>query len=76
MVDAKGNLYAIRCHYCNRGPEFFPVDYLGNPVCGLCWTAVLDSLGRWGDLRGYRREVTEEERQRPRGAWTAPLLTT
>ena len=69
LVD--GNLYAENCDYCGRGPELFPIDYLHHPVCHLCWPAVQDTLGRWGDLRGLGRAVTEADRQVPRGAWEA-----
>ena len=80
MLDAAGNLYAEKCYYCGVGPRLFFHDTLGQPVCDGCWRAVRDTLGRWGDLRGLAeagcrkpqgRAVTEEERQVPRGAWTA-----
>ena len=80
MLDAAGNLYAEKCFYCGAGPDVFFHDTLNHPVCNLCWPAVRDTLGRWGDLRGLAeagcrkpqgRAVTEEDRQVPRGAWTA-----
>ena len=80
MLDAAGNLYAEHCYYCGQGPDLFFHDTLGQPVCDGCWTAVRDTLGRWGDLRGLAeagcrkpqgRAVTEADRQVPRGAWTA-----
>ena len=76
MIDADGKLYAENCHYCGRGPGLYARDYLNNPACNLCWPAVRDTLGRWGDLRGLGRAVTGADRQVPRGAWTAPALTT
>ena len=72
MIDADGNLYAENCHYCGRGSSAFFCDLLRKPICSGCWPAVRDTLGRWGDLRGLRRFVTEADRQVPRGAWTAP----
>ena len=71
MLDAAGNLYAEKCYYCGVGPRLFFHDTLGRPVCDGCWRAVRDTLGRWGDLRGLGRAVTEADRQVPRGAWTA-----
>ena len=71
MIDAGGNLYAEKCYYCGVGPRLFFHDTLGQPVCDGCWRAVRDTLGRWGDLRGLGRAVTEADRQVPRGAWTA-----
>ena len=80
MLDAAGNLYAENCHYCGRGPDVGAYDLLRKPICTLCWPAVRDTLGRWGDLRGLAeagcrkpqgRAVTEADRQVPRGAWTA-----
>ena len=69
LVD--GNLYAEQCFYCGALPRLFFHDLLEKPVCDLCWPAVRDTLGRWGDLRGLGRAVTEADRQVPRGAWTA-----
>ena len=80
MLDGKGNLYAENCYYCGRGPDVVAHDYLRHGACTLCWPAVRDTLGRWGDLRGLAeagcrkpqgRAVTEADRQVPRGAWTA-----
>ena len=71
MLDGKGNLYAENCYYCGRGPDVVAHDYLRHGACTLCWPAVRDTLGRWGDLRGLGRAVTEADRQVPRGAWTA-----
>ena len=76
MIDADGNLYAENCHYCGQGPDVGFFDNLRKPICILCWPAVRDTLGRWGDLRGLGRVVTEADRRVPRGAWTAPALTT
>ena len=73
MIDAAGNLYAENCHYCGRGPDVGAYDLLRKPICTLCWPAVRDTLGRWGDLRGLGRTVTEADRRVPRGAWTAPM---
>ena len=69
LVD--GNLYAKQCFYCGAMPRLFYHDVIGAPVCDFCWPAVRDTLGRWGDLRGLGRAVTEADRQVPRGAWTA-----
>ena len=69
MIDADGNLYAENCHYCGRGPDVGAYDLLRKPICNGCWPAVRDTLGRWGDLRGLGRVVTETDRQVPRGAW-------
>ena len=71
MLDAAGNLYAEHCYYCGEGPSAFFHDTLNHPVCDGCWRAVRDTLGRWGDMRGLGRAVTEADRQVPRGAWTA-----
>ena len=76
MIDADGNLYAENCHYCGRGPDVGAYDLLRKPICNGCWPAVRDTLGRWGDLRGLGRTVTEADRQVPRGAWMSPALTT
>lgn len=56
------------CHYCKGDYTWFK-DYLGNYVCKLCWHEVQDCIGRWGDLRTYKRECTPEEKKLPRGEW-------
>jgi hypothetical protein len=66
----RGGISMEMCAYCGRNLTLAS-DFLGNRVCLTCSPAVIDSLGRWGDLRGHNRHVTDSERVIPRGKWCA-----